>query len=444
MSAPAATISAPALLERVPAWSAPAALVVAAGAGAELLDRPAGLGLTVTAWAVFAIVAGAVAPRDRWAAACWLLAGALAALVTLRAAGWLQVLSLLFALPVAAVAAFGARRWKDVGAAFAWSALALVPGPLMVAAPLFRRRWNGAAPAVRGALLAVPLLLVFGALFAAADAGFAALVSDFTGVFDAVSVPRVLVALLVAAIAGALLWTAVAPRPGEPTTAPRRPIGRTEWTIALVALDTLFALFVALQAPALFGGHERVVSTSGLTYAENAHQGFGQLLAAAALTLLVVAAAVRWCARSDADDRLLRLLLGALCVLCLVVLASAWQRLGIYVEAFGASRLRALAQFGVALVGGVLALVLVAGTLRTAAWLPRAVLSACAVCWLGFALANPEARIAATNLARAGNVDEAYLHSLSEDAAGVLPARLVSCSEQGGGVAGFNLSRARC
>jgi hypothetical protein len=429
--------AAPALLDRVPSWAPPASLAIAGAAGLTLVGRPAGLGLTLTAWAVFAIVARAVAPRDRWAAAMWLLAGALAAVVTLRAAGWVQVLSLLAALALAAVAAFGSARWKDLGAALGWWLAALVPGPVMLAGALLRRRWAGTLPALRGALLAAPLLLVFGALFAAADAAFAELLDDAGATLAELDASRAGVSVLVAGIAGALLWTAVAPRPRTAEQAPRRPIGRTEWLVALGALDALFALFVVLQLPVLFGGHGHVLVTPDLTYADYAHQGFGQLLVVAALTLGVVAAAVRWCRRED--ERALRALLGTLCLLCLVVLASAWQRLDVYVEAFGPSRLRLLAQWGVAEVAAVLVLVLAAGTRRTAPWLPRAIVTTTAVAWLAFALANPDARIAERSR------DLGYALTLSEDAAGAV-ANLPACDRDPGrgGVLAFNFGRARC
>jgi hypothetical protein len=43
----------------------------------------------------------------------------------------------------------------------------------------------------------------------------------------------------------------------------------------------------------LFGGHDHVLRTAGLSYADYAHQGYGQLMAAAMLTLAVIAAARR-------------------------------------------------------------------------------------------------------------------------------------------------------
>ncbi len=65
-----------------------------------------------------------------------------------------------------------------------------------------------------------------------------------------------------------------------------------EWALPLVLLDALFLAFVAVQIFVLFGGHDHVLRTAGLTYAEYAHQGFWQLVAVAVLTLAVVMTAV--------------------------------------------------------------------------------------------------------------------------------------------------------
>ena len=118
-----------------------------------------------------------------------------------------------------------------------------------------------------------------------------------------------------------------------------------------------------LQLTTLFGGDEHVLRTAGLTYAEYAREGFAQLMVVAALTLGVIALARR-------DDRALRLLLGLLCALTLVVLASALKRLGLYEEAFGFTRLRLLAHGGILWLGGLFVLVLAAGVLRDAPLAP--------------------------------------------------------------------------
>src|SRR5690606_21188665 len=104
--------------------------------------------------------------------------------------------------------------------------------------------------------------------------------------------------------------------------APGRPARRAEWLMPVLALDAMVLLFVLVQLGALVGGHAYVRQTAGLSYAEYARQGFGQLLAATALTLVVVGVAARWAPRESARDRLLvRVALGILCLATLGVVA---------------------------------------------------------------------------------------------------------------------------
>src|SRR5690606_36158784 len=94
--------------------------------------------------------------------------------------------------------------------------------------------------------------------------------------------------------------------------------------------------FVLVQVGALVGGHGYVRRTAGLSYAEYARQGFGQLLAATALTLVVVAVAARRAPRETSGDRsAVRAALGVLCLGTLGVVASALRRMALYVDAFG-------------------------------------------------------------------------------------------------------------
>jgi hypothetical protein len=253
-------------------------------------------------------------------------------------------------------------------------------------------------------------------------------------------------------VGGALLVAGRAgPPPARPAGAPR--LARIEWLLPLAALVALFAAFVALQFTTLYGGHDHVIRTAGLTYAEYARQGFAQLIAVAALTLAVVAAAVRWAP----DGRLLRGLLGALCVLTLVVLASALTRLGLYEEAYGFTRLRFAAHAQILWLGGVFVLLLAAGALRRTAWLPRGTVALSALGLLAFALADPDRRIAAHNVERferTGRIDLGVLAGLGPDAAPALarlPPRMAACATErvrrglaaADGLAGRNLARER-
>jgi Domain of unknown function (DUF4173) len=95
------------------------------------------------------------------------------------------------------------------------------------------------------------------------------------------------------------------------------------------------------------------------------------------------------------------------------VLASAHKRLGLYVDAYGFTRLRLTAEATILWLGGVFALILLA--LRRTAWLPRAGVALTAVAMLAFALSNPDLRIAERNLE--GRVDVQVLRTLSADAA---------------------------
>lgn len=451
MSTPAPTAArrlGPVVLATVPAWFAPAVAAVALAAAASLEGRPAGLGLTLTLWAVLAAVA-AVTRRSAWSSVAWIVAAALCAMATLRAATWVVVLSVLLALVLAAGAAAGARTWRSLGQAWGLWILNLIPGPVLVFLLVARRAGSGVlarvAPGLRGAVVALPLLLVFGALFAAADAAFAEILDDLGGRFVDIDAPweRAGIALLVVAGAGSLLTGAHA-RHVDSVAPAARTLARGDWVVVLGSLAALFAAFVAVQLTTLFGGHDHVLRTAGLTYSQYAREGFGQLVAVAALTLVVIAGARRWARRdSSRDERLLRALLGLLCALTLVVLASALKRLGLYMDAYGATRLRLFAEFEILALAGVFGLVIAAGLARSAAWLPRAVVTGVGVAWLAFALSNPDGRIASRNLA-GGPIDLYYLSELSADAAPALArSRICVSVSDDDGVAGFNLARRR-
>jgi hypothetical protein len=164
----------------------------------------------------------------------------------------------------------------------------------------------------------------------------------------------------------------------------------------------------------------------------------------AALTLLVIAAAARW-ARDGGS--LLRALLGTLCVLTLVVIASALRRLELYEEAYGFTRLRLTADAILLWLGALFVLVLAAGVFG-GAWLPRAAVAITGAAVLLFALSNPDRRIAVRNLDR-GGADLGYLDGLSADALPVLaPWPEASCAivrrmGASDGVVGWNVARER-
>ena len=454
-----------------PPWYAAAVLALAAFAAVALVGRPAGAGLAAAGAALCAAAGvdaaragGAARPdgRDPWTAVLWVLAGALALMPALRAAAWARVPSLIGAGMLASLAAAGGRSGRQVVAGLLRWLAVLSLGPAAVVAPLGRSagRADGSRvrPALRGGLLAAALLAVFVPLFTAADAAFAELVDRALPSAIEVDAPvgRAFALLLAAAVGGAL---AVARQRGPARAAApgRARLARTEWLLPLGSLVALFAAFVAVQLAVLFGGHDHVLRTAGLSYADYAHQGYGQLMAASMLSLAVIAGARRWARTAGrGEERLLRTLLAVLCALCLVVLASALKRLGLYEQAYGSTRLRLLADANILWLGAVLALVLAAVATGRAAWLPRALVLVSALGAIAFCLANPDGRIASRNVdrhAQSGRLDLYYLGSLSPDAVPAvaeLPPRLAACAAQPwrdelarpDGVLGANVGRA--
>lgn len=414
-----------------------ALVVLAVGAFGGLVLRPeaAGVGEVVVGTAVLGT---AMRLRRRRPAPVDLAAGlgavALLSVAAWRDAPWLVLLCLLGAVGLGGLAVSGGRSWTGVVAA------ALAPAARPLAAvrwlvqPLAAVRLPGSSPSRVGAVAGASgvLLLVFGLLFSAADPAYAQLVHDATGGLGWSGfehLPTVAVVLLAGASATHLALDppttdVLAPGPG-------RSVRRLEWVVPLVLLDLLFASFVAVQVTVLFGGREHVLETAGLTYAEYARSGFWQLLVVALLTLLVLALTVRWVPAQD--RRLAQALLGVLCLLSLVVVASASHRMSLYQQAYGWTRLRLLVQAVVLTLGALFVLLLVAGALWQASWLPRAAVALVTFGLLGLALLDPDAAIARHDVARfasTGQIDPAYLSTLSADAVPALlglPAAQRAC-----------------
>ncbi|MDP1850034.1 MAG: DUF4173 domain-containing protein [Solirubrobacteraceae bacterium] len=442
--------------------------IAALGAGllaAMLLPHaPAGLGFVVVAVALAGAAAlGGRPARPLRSALLGGLALALAASAAVRDAGWVVGVELVAAVALGSLAMSAPRTWRGSILGAVAAPLRMPSGARLVAAGAVRalpRGSRGQAFALgRGLLLTGVLLTIFGALFATGDRAFAQIAGDVLP--DEVPLGdlplRLLVLGLVVSLAGGLAQAAAIA--DEPARGPLLRLGRGEWLLALGALNSLFALFVAVQIAVLFGGDDYVRDSAGLTYAEYARSGFAQLVVVAGLTLAVVAGALRW-ARTESvgQARLLRALLSALCLLTLVVLASALHRLGLYEQAYGFTRAR-LAVHGLLLFGGALfGLVVVALATDRRGWLARATVLLAAGAALLFWVSDPDRRIAAHNVERyeaTGRIDTDYLARLSADAVPALmalPARLrepavarqrARLAGEPDGLAGANAARSR-
>jgi len=283
-------------------------------------------------------------------------------------------------------------------------------------------------PLVRGIFLALPLLIFFGALLAAADASFQFLIEQILKI----DIPEILRHLFVAGffcwlVGGVLRGRHCASEVPLPAERPKfLHVGTTESAIVLGALNILFGLFVVLQLPYFFGGHQTVLGTPSLTYAEYARRGFFELIGVVgfAIPLLLL---VEWLSFRQGNAPLFRVLGGMMVVLLGSIMASAIWRLWLYIERFGLSEARLNAAALLLWLGAVLVWfsVSVLGGRRERFAYGAIIAGYCVLLLLN--LGNPGAIVVRTNLARASAgvpFDARYNATLGADAVPELLAGL--------------------
>lgn len=273
---------------------------------------------------------------------------------------------------------------------------------------------------LRGALLAVPFLAIFGYLFSSADPRFLQLPK-----FSFEDIAPHLIVLLATGLFTWVVVVAVATRSAQRSVRgfdhdSTLQLGAIEVTTATGLIASLFFVFGASQATYLYGGVEYLRNTQGLTAADYARQGFYEMVIAAGIALCVVYF-FDWLTRNDTATRRRNLhwTLRSLLVLIVSLLVSAVHRMLIYVDLFGLTEARLQT---LVIIGGLAALILwCEGTVlrnhreRFGAGMLAITLAGVVV----FAALNPHARITRVNAARAleGKAfDVKHLSDLSQDA----------------------------
>jgi hypothetical protein len=308
--------------------------------------------------------------------------------------------------------------------------------------PLRMERARQLVPVGRGLLLALPVLTGFTLLLMAADSIFASYVNQIFSLripFDTeVFFSRLTLVLLVTwTCAGGMLVALHSTRkptapvirgslPAEGDTQPLtppatawRPLGWVEAVTVLVSVDLLFGGFMLIQTTYFFGGLDTLTRT-GMTYAEYARRGFFELLAVACLALALLWLLALVTRREQPWQQLIFNATNALMILLVLgVLASAFQRMLLYEQAYGFTRLRIYTHSFMLWLALVLLLFLVA-LLRERPRLFTAGSFVSALIYLALLnLANPDALIVRENVARyqeSGKLDAFYLTTLSNDA----------------------------
>ena len=290
------------------------------------------------------------------------------------------------------------------------------------------KKANRMWPILRGLLFAVPVVAFFAALLASADLIFAQRLDSLLTLLSFENLPEYIfrcMYILVAAYALAGVYLHAAQRSGDekligvekPLLAPF--LGFTEAGIILGSVVLLFSAFVVIQFQYFFGGQANI-NLTGFTYADYVHKGFGELVTVAFFALLLFLGLSTITRRETALQQKVFSGLGvALLALVAVILVSAYQRLIIYEDAYGFTRLRTYIHVFMIWVAVLLAGVVLLNLLNR----QRAFALAALLASLGFAvsliLMNVDAFIVQRNLARfeAGQtLDVGYLATISQDA----------------------------
>lgn len=288
-------------------------------------------------------------------------------------------------------------------------------------------------PVLRGLLLAVPVLLVLAALLASADVYFG---NWLTGLLSFLQIERlpeyiarlVLISIVALAAYGAYTYAFLRSSAGAAKDAVVKPfIGFTEALMVLGSVAVLLASFVVFQFQHFFGGAENIIGPDGYTtYAEYARRGFAELCMVAVIVLVLFILLSSLSRRSKDQQSYFSGFGVLLFALVAVVLASAFQRLLLYEQAYGFTSMRLLPHIFMVWLGILLlALVVMELTGRQRSF-AAAVLLAAAGFVATLPILNLDAYSARANIAhglqtapqnsREQVVDHSYLASLSPDA----------------------------
>ncbi len=303
-------------------------------------------------------------------------------------------------------------------------------------------RWKQFLPVIRGVVIAIPVVALFATLLSAADPIFNDYLEDLIELFKLENLPEYIFRGVYILIMGYLLTGiyihAFTSSKDQKLIGEEKPwaptfLGFTEAAIVLGSVDTLFASFVGIQFRYFFGGQSNI-KVNGYTYAEYARRGFGELVLVAVFSLLLFLGLSTISRRETIRQRRIFSGLGiGLVVLVAVILISAFQRLLLYEEAYGFTRLRIYSHVFMVWLGILLVGVVLLELLKRQRAFALATLTAS----IGFVLTlnsiNVDGLIVSQNVQRALNggnsaegsedegkssrgLDATYLQSLSTDA----------------------------
>ncbi|MGB8251703.1 MAG: DUF4173 domain-containing protein, partial [Anaerolineaceae bacterium] len=258
-----------------------------------------------------------------------------------------------------------------------------------------------------GILIAIPVVAALIALLTAADPIFSVKVNDFFALFRIEKWGEYLfracyIIILAYLLIGVILHAITASRErkligvGKPWLPPF--LDWIQSVIVLAAVNLVFLAFVIVQFQYFFGGQSNIV-IDGYTFAEYARKGFNELVGVTFISLALLFALTSVTKRETTNQRRTFSALGTLLVLLVVViLFSAFQRLMLYENAYGFTRIRLQTHVLMIWLGVLLVTTLVLELINK----PRVFGMSALLVFLGFGFTlnviNPDAMIVKLNL----------------------------------------------
>lgn len=276
---------------------------------------------------------------------------------------------------------------------------------------------------LKGVVMALPVLFIFGVLFSKADLVFSQFMRGIVDIQISERTAQYL-ALLTFAFMAALGFLSYIFFPKQTQKAATESnaarIGKEiEVLVFLGLISTLFLVFIGFQIAYLFGGEANIINR-GFTYAEYARRGFFELLAVAALSLLILLTSEKYAGVETKKDWRFQIPALTLIIEVVIVMVSAFKRLSLYIDVYGMTLLRFY-------VAGFIMLLLVMFFLLAVKFIKSkkeqffafgALLSITAFLVV-VNIMNPDAFIAKTNLkqyTQTRKLDVVYMGQLSADA----------------------------
>lgn len=314
-------------------------------------------------------------------------------------------------------------RWNLVTHLFPWRYFRETLFPFGVSeSPIkhvaIKSRWK---PVVVGAVIALPVLLVFASLFASADQFFGQSLRNITHHIDEIiTIPKLMWDIFLMAMITSIAWLIWTRSRDMRAPIQKERLFRFEPAMIVTVLtlvNILFVIFVAFQGVYFFAGHE-YVQAHGLIYSDYMREGFDQLLVAAGFVFGGILLVHRLTRMAPTSIRVLSI---ALIAETFVILASAAKRLGLYIDAYHLTIDRYWGIISLIFIGLMLAwyLINLARQATFSTQLKQAVVGA--LYFFGFVLLfNQNAMIASWNLSHREGViglDQSYIaYDLMPDA----------------------------